>query len=105
MRGLRIPAASNHQSQPTHSRSLELDPRDMGLSRHADSWAWETTPPEDWRFSVELDAGGEATGRFVSFTPVGQERLIQHTDRYRPGSWEPSSTDKVLAFGPAGIIF
>jgi hypothetical protein len=70
------------------------------------------TEPEGWtgrmlRFDelrprVELARGG-AVVRFHTYCPVGMQRVIEHTDRYRTGKVTGKRRD--VATGPAGIIF
>jgi hypothetical protein len=50
-------------------------------------------------------AGDVATVTFFTYTALGQERIIRHTDTFKVGSYQFATQEKVLATGPAGYVW
>lgn len=67
-------------------------------------WNWSEPAPKNWRPCVEME-NGRVWVRFFTYTGLGQERVVQHTDEFAAMSYTHRAVEKILAWGPSGYVF
>jgi hypothetical protein len=67
-------------------------------------WKWLAREPGEWRPSVHI-TGDDITVTFHTYSPLGQEGIFRHTDRYRVGSYVSQSEEVKIAKGPRYMVF
>jgi hypothetical protein len=67
-------------------------------------WQWSEPKPVVWKPRVHV-AGDVITVTFFTYTALGQEKIIQHIDTFKPGNYQFATQHKVLATGPAGYVW
>jgi len=67
-------------------------------------WRWSEPKPVDWMPRVHV-ADDVVTVTFLTYTALGQEKIIQHTDTFKAGNYQFATQYKVLATGPAGFVW
>lgn len=67
-------------------------------------WKWCQQEPTDWRPLVTYKADGQTEVTFYTFTNVGLERLVRHTDTYIDG-YRMTTAEATIAEGGPGIIY
>ena len=70
----------------------------------ADAWQWLGPQPEIWRPHVQF-ADDVVTVKFLTFTALGQESIVQHTDTFKAGHYRFSAATEALATGRDGYVF
>ena len=70
----------------------------------AKTWQWLGPKPVIWRPYVQF-AGDVVTVRFLTFTALGQETIVQHADTFKVGHYRFSTATEALATGRGGYIF
>jgi len=69
-----------------------------------EAWQWSESKPVVWKPQVHV-ADDVVTVTFLTYTALGQERIIQHTDTFKAGNYQFATQYKVLATGPAGYVW
>ena len=67
-------------------------------------WRWSEPKPVDWKPRGHV-ADDVVTVTFLTYTALGQEKIIQHTDTFKAGNYQFATQYKVLATGPAGFVW
>jgi hypothetical protein len=67
-------------------------------------WSWVEPPPTNWAPLVR-HAGDVAVVSFYTFTGLGQEQIVRHTDTYRKGRYRSDTQTTTVATGPHGYVF
>ena len=71
----------------------------------AQDWTWEGDRPERWDPTVEQD-GSLVAVTFWTWSALGGERIVRHTDRFETESLSPVDTsEETIATAPGGFIF
>ena len=83
----------------THNWSDECEP-----SKNTKEWKWLDHPPSDWRPSV-VSSGEVITVNFYTYSPLLQETIYRYTDLYKIGSYKFEWDVKIIAEGPASLVF
>jgi hypothetical protein len=67
-----------------------------------EAWRWSEPKPVDWMPRAHV-ADDVVTVTFLTYTALGQEKIIQHTDTFKAGKYQFATQCKVLATGPDGF--
>ena len=67
-------------------------------------WAWLEPQPVEWR-PVISRAGSEITVVLHTYSPLGQEAIYRHVDRYAQGGYKFTTEMKRLATGSRYMVF
>ena len=80
------------------------DPTFEGPVSPAGEWQWEEPEPADWRPVVGSESGRTVV-RFYTYSGLGGERIVRHTDTYEPTGYafEPDAVE--IGRGHAGYVF
>ena len=70
-----------------------------------EEWLWSEPCPDQWRPRVMHDESGTVMVRFLTYSALGEQRIVRHEDTYGAGSYRCESQDKVLATAPGGFVF
>lgn len=69
-----------------------------------DDWTWHEEPPQDWRPQVRVEEDRVVVS-FYTYCGLEQQRLIRHTDIYRPGKYRARVLERTIAEGPPVFVF
>jgi hypothetical protein len=67
-------------------------------------WTWEQPVPEQWAPRL-VPSGDSIKVVFHTFTGLGQQRIVRHTDEYQGRSYRFRISRRVIAWGPLGYIY
>ena len=70
----------------------------------AEAWKWVGPKPLVWRPHVQF-AGDAVTVRFLTFTALGEETIIEHTDTFKKGHYRFAAATEILATGRGGYVY
>ena len=82
-----------------HNWSDECEP-----SKNTKEWKWLESPPSEWRPSV-VSNGEVITVNFYTYSPLSQETIYRYTDLYKIDSYKFEWNVKIIAEGPASLVF
>jgi hypothetical protein len=67
-------------------------------------WTWEQPVPQQWEPRL-VQSSDSIKLVFHSFTGLGQQQIVQHTDEYQPRGYRFRIRRRVIAWGPLGYIY
>ena len=67
-------------------------------------WKWLEPEPEKWEPTVRMEED-IITVTFFTYSGLGQETIYRHSDRYRQGSYQYETEEKIIAVGEGGVAF
>jgi len=76
---------------------------DFNLEETSD-WDWPEDKPKDWRPSV-LRVNDKVIVSFYTYTRLGSEGVVRHTDTFSAGSYCFVTDSKMIANGPGGCVY
>jgi len=87
-------------TKPVGTSDAPLD----GPTSPVDMWQWDEHAPADWR-PVVGSASGRTVVRFYTYTGLGCEQIVRHTDTYgkRGYVFEPDAV--AIGHGQGGFVF
>lgn len=68
------------------------------------AWAWGEPRPAEWKPQMMMD-GSTVKVQFFTYSPLGEEQIYRHTDRFRAGSYRFTTKTTTVATGQGGIVF
>ena len=77
--------------------ALNLPSTEKGL------WTWLPDEPQVWGPTFKSNQN-EMMIQFLTYTELGQERIVRHTDRYQRGQYLPQRDSVVVGTGKGGYI-
>ena len=85
------------------SRSKRSD-EDFYWHFYSRQWEWHGPRPRRWAPRFEF-VDGTPTVTFHTYTGLGRDSLLQHTDRFRKRSYRFTTKIRCLASGPGGYVY
>lgn len=76
---------------------------DFNLEK-ANDWDWSEDKPKDWRPSVKT-VNDKVITNFYTFTGLGAEGIVRHTDTFSAGSYCFVTDSEMIANGPGGYVY
>ena len=83
------------------------DEEDFAMDRpsgQTDDWEWKRPKPKQWAPTVSMTAS-RIRCAFYTFTGLGEERILRHTDAYLPGEYSSTTRTYLSAVGGGGYLF
>jgi len=83
------------------------NPEEFDLSRPSNpepQWKWSEAKPKDWAPTVQVEPN-QVVVTYYTYTGKGTQRIIRHTETYRPGSYRARVRDQEIATGGPGYLF
>jgi hypothetical protein len=71
------------------------------MTTDPDQWQWNEPAPDLWLLTI----ADTVTARFFTHTALEAERIVHHTDPFRPGTYRFDEETAFIARGPDGFIF
>ncbi len=71
----------------------------------AETWKWTAPKPAEWKPHVNVTPVGTIRVTFITYTGLGQERIVGHTDTFTANSYRFKRKEKVMAWGEGGYVF
>lgn len=84
--------------------SKPLHPARSGPSGPAIKWTWQQPQPKDWKPQV-IQSSGSIKVVFYTVSGLGGERIVKHTDSFKPGSYSFETEAIDVASAPGGYVF
>jgi hypothetical protein len=83
------------------------NPEEFDLSRPSNpepQWKWSEAKPKDWAPTVQVEPN-QVVVTYYTYTGKGTQRIIRHSETYRPGSYRARVRDQEIATGGPGYLF
>ena len=90
-------------SWSTHRIVDEQSSLDDFDSEETKDWDWSDDKPKDWRPSVRR-VNDKVIVSFYTYTGLGSEGVVRHTDTFFTGSYCCVTDSKMIANGPGGYV-
>jgi hypothetical protein len=67
-------------------------------------WKWKSPQPNIWTPAFQT-INGKPVVTFHTYSGLGRDSIVQHTDRFAKRNMSFKTNRKVIALGPGGIVF